>query len=87
LWEVPGPCGLLVRYTGVSGESEFAGVVLLEALDSPERVVHGYFEDFFARGTVFEDGVYYSADGTEAVRVNGWEVVPPEDYRVLRKYL
>ncbi|MGB9804401.1 hypothetical protein [Desulfofundulus sp.] len=81
--------GVLVWYTCVHGEVEFAEVVLLELREgeTPEQAVENYFKDFFADETIFEDGVYYSADFSEAVGVNSWKVVPPGDYAVLRKYL
>jgi len=82
--------GILVRYTGISGEAEFACSVLIPYTgDAPaEEVVRNYFSDFFCDGTIQEDNcVYYSADGCRAVRVQGWIVVPPADYAVLAKYI
>ncbi len=84
------PGGILVRYTGISGEAEFVCSVLIPYTgDVPaEEVVRNYFSDFFCDGTIQEDNcVYYSADGCRAVRVQDWIVVPPADYAVLAKYI
>jgi len=84
------PGAILVRYTGISGEAEFACSKLIPFTgDVPaEEVVHNYFSDFFCNGTVQEDSfTYYSADYCQAVKIEGWTVVPYADYAVFRKYI
>jgi len=84
------PAGILVRYTGISGEAEFACSVLIPyAGDVPaEKAVRDYFSDFFSEGTEREDYFYYvSKGGGQAVKIDGWSIVPQADYAVLEKYL
>lgn len=82
--------GILVRYTGVSGESEFACLTLLPYRKNvpPEKAVHKYFSDFFGKGTQQEnERWYFSEDNCQAVKVEGWRLVPQADYEVLKKYV
>jgi hypothetical protein len=82
--------GILVRYTGISGEAEFSCATLIPYTgDVPaEEAVRDYFRDFFGEGTKQEsDCVYFSPDGGRAAKINGWTVVPPEDFVVLKKYV
>lgn len=84
------PAGILVRYTGISGEAEFACAVLIPyAGEVPaEKAVRDYFSDFFGEGTKREDYfLYVSQDGCRAVKIDGWSIVPLADAEVLRKYM
>ena len=82
--------GIFVRYTGISGEAEFACSVLIPyAGNVPvEKAVRDYFSDFFGEGTKREDYfLYVSQDGCRAVKIDGWSIVPQADYAVLKKYV
>ncbi|MGQ9825955.1 MAG: hypothetical protein ACUVSK_13415 [Desulfotomaculales bacterium] len=84
------PAGILVRYTGISGEAEFTCSTLIpyNGKAPAEKVIRDYFSDFFSEGTRREDCFYYvSRDGGQAVKITGWSIVPQADYAVLEKYL
>lgn len=79
---------LVVRYHFIVGDCEVPKEVLLSGDGLPEDLVHEYFSDFFEKTVVEEKAsLYWSADGSQAVEVDGWTEVPEGDYAVLRKYL
>jgi len=81
--------GVLVRYTAVCGPADFGCVVLLPLVDgkSAEEIVGDYFAGFFGCDTRQDGHWYFGCGGEVAVKVDGYDIVPDEDYAVLQRYL
>ncbi|RJX17697.1 MAG: hypothetical protein C4570_07790 [Ammonifex sp.] len=84
------PRGLLVKWTVRSGEFEDIGRALLRFpyKRKPEDVIDKYFSDFYGEGTVCEEYArcYARPNGEQALEVDDYQVVPPRDYEVLKRY-
>jgi len=83
------PTGIFIRYTGVSGEAEFAGNVLIsyDGSMSEKEAVHNFFQDFFGGETEKEnDYCYISSDYYRGIKIKNWTTVSVADYTVLAKY-